>query len=159
MKLVIILLIFILVGLIIYQTIRKQELEHYIDNLSSEILQYRNNNMGSFLSVEKNEPIHPGLPNTIVEYDSTVQDNLFPKIKQTEIYSPSYKRMKRIFKQCMDSQQDTVKGCLTRSNVGLEPYLCNQLTSEYYGIISNYTGQLCKELMLQQRTSCANGPC
>ena len=115
-------------------------------------------NLGSFLQVEKNIPTDTKQM-TFVNLDVEASDNLFARTVQTKPIHPTPEQMTQTFRDCLKKGQDTIKGCLTLARVGLEPYMCKKLASEYYGEINNYTGLLCNQLMNQQRTSCSAGPC
>jgi len=114
-------------------------------------------NMGSFLQVEK--AVYDPKDWTFLNLDEQASDNLFPRTRQTVPLHPTEQQVEQKFNQCMKEQRDTVNGCLTYAQVGLYPYMCKKLAGNIYGEINNYTGLLCNKLMLQQRTSCAAGPC
>jgi hypothetical protein len=118
------------------------------------------------VSIPNNPLMYVQDPTTIYPYSTINQVGLkiaagpdvFQRIQRTKLEFPTIDEITLAFDQCIASG-DTVKGCLTKSAAGYQPLECKRLCIRYYGELSPYCTSVCNNMMTQQRTSCASGPC
>ena len=89
---------------------------------------------------------------------SVPNTDYYPHIVRTEPVEPNEEEISRKFNECIASEQDTVKGCLTSSGAGFRPAVCMNLCKQQYGELSKYCTSVCNNQQQQVNTSARNGP-
>jgi hypothetical protein len=84
--------------------------------------------------------------------------NYFPRIITEKPVEPDQVEIVQKYRDCIASQTDTVKGCLTSSGAGFRPTICMKLCAEQYGDMSKYCTSVCIDQQNQVNTSARFGP-
>lgn len=98
------------------------------------------------------------IPASLMSSFSGGDVSYFPKIVTTQAVEPGMEEITQKFRDCIATNRDTVKGCLTSSGAGFRAGVCMALCKEQYGDLSPYCSSVCTDQQTQVNTSARFGP-